>query len=98
MRVSKAPQVKNRQTEWDFDKDGLSTVPNRFELIFTPTHGSWLNVIESFFGKLAKVLLRGIRVQSTDELKRRIELYLQEVNQEPVVYRWKYQPKSTSVT
>src|SRR6202140_3413050 len=23
MRVSKAPQVKNRQTEWDFDKDGL---------------------------------------------------------------------------
>src|ERR1700674_4076788 len=76
----------------------LSTVPNRFELIFTPTHGSWLNVIESFFGKLAKVLLRGIRVQSTDELKRRIELYLQEVNQEPVVYRWKYQPKSTSVT
>lgn len=76
----------------------LSTVPNRFELIFTPKHGSWLNIIESFFGKLAKVLLRGIRVQSKDELKRRIELYLQEVNQEPVVYRWKYQPKSSSVT
>jgi transposase len=75
----------------------LGTVPNRFELIFTPKHGSWLNIIESFFGKLAKVLLRGIRVQSKEELKRRIELYLQEVNQGPVVYRWKYQPEKSSV-
>ena len=75
----------------------LATVPNRFELIFTPKHGSWLNIIESFFGKLAKVLLRGIRVQSKEELKRRIELYLQEVNQGPVVYRWKYQPEKSSV-
>jgi transposase len=75
----------------------LGTVPNRFELIFTPKHGSWLNIIESFFGKLAKVLLRGIRVQSKEELKRRIELYLQEVNQGPVVYRWKYQPEKSSI-
>jgi len=75
----------------------LGTVPNRFELIFTPKHGSWLNIIESFFGKLAKVLLRGIRVQSKEELKRRIELYLQEVNQGPVLYRWKYQPEKSSV-
>src|ERR1700674_1027487 len=75
----------------------LATVPNRFELIFTPKHGSWLNIIESFFGKLAKVLLRGIRVQSKEELKRRIELYLQKVNQGPVVYRWKYQPEKSSV-
>jgi len=39
----------------------LATVPNRFEFIFTPTHGSWLNLVESFFGKMAKTLLRGIR-------------------------------------
>jgi transposase len=68
----------------------LGTQPNRFELIFTPKHGSWLNLIESFFGKMAKVLLRGIRVESKEELARRIELYLQEINQEPVVFRWKY--------
>lgn len=75
----------------------LSTVPNRFELIFTPKHGSWLNLIESFFGKLAKVLLRGIRVESKAELARRIESYLQEVNEDPVVYHWKYQPESLAV-
>jgi transposase len=68
----------------------LASVPNRFEFIFTPKHGSWLNLIESFFGKLARTLLRGIRVSSKAELKARIELYLQEVNEEPVVFKWKY--------
>lgn len=75
----------------------LATVPNRFEFTFTPKHGSWLNLIESFFGKLAKTLLRGIRVASADELKTRIELYLKEVNETPVVYRWKYKLETLSV-
>jgi transposase len=72
----------------------LASVPNRFEFIFTPKHGSWLNLIESFFGKLARTLLRGIRVNSKAELKARIELYLQEVNEEPVVFKWKYKMES----
>jgi len=68
----------------------LATVPNRFEFIFTPKHGSWLNLVESFFGKMARTLLRNIRVSSKEELRARIELYLQEINQEPVVFKWKY--------
>jgi len=75
----------------------LATRPNRFEFIFTPTHGSWLNLIESFFGKLAKTLLRGIRVASTEELCARIELYLHELNETPVVFRWKYKLETLSV-
>ncbi len=75
----------------------LATVPNRFEFTFTPTHGSWLNLIESFFGKMAKTLLRGIRVKSKDELKTRIEMYLREVNEDPVVFRWKYKLDCLSV-
>jgi transposase len=59
----------------------LAKAPNRFEFVFTPTHGSWLNLIESFFGKMAKTLLRGIRVKSKEELKTRIEMYLREVNE-----------------
>jgi len=68
----------------------LASVPNRFEFVLTPTHGSWLNLIESFFGKMAKTFLRGIRVNSKLELTRRIERYLAEINQTPVVFRWKY--------
>ena len=54
-------------------------------------------LIESFFGKMARTLLRGIRVASSQELKARIELYLQEVNQTPVVFRWKYKLDDLSV-
>ncbi|MEO6198064.1 MAG: IS630 family transposase [Dehalococcoidia bacterium] len=68
----------------------LATRPNRFEFIFTPKHGSWLNLIETFFSKLARSVLRGIRVESKQELKDRIELALRELNQTPVVFRWKY--------
>jgi transposase len=74
----------------------LAQVPNRFEFIFTPTHGSWLNLIESFFGKMAKTMLRGIRVSSKQELKQRIEKYLAEINETPVVFRWKYRTEEIS--
>lgn len=34
-------------------RDFLATMPEgRFEFVFTPKHGSWLNMIESFFGKM----------------------------------------------
>ncbi|ACV62705.1 conserved hypothetical protein [Desulfofarcimen acetoxidans DSM 771] len=68
----------------------LSTVPNRFEFVFTPKHGSWLNLIESFFGKMAKSMLRAIRVKTKEELKDRIYKYIKEINDCPTVYRWKY--------
>jgi transposase len=70
----------------------LSTVPNKFVFIFTPKHGSWLNMIESFFGKMSKSVLRGIRVDSPEELKKRILLYLKKINKDPVIYKWTYQP------
>ena len=69
----------------------LATRPNRFESVFTPHHGSWLNLIEVFFSKMTRSFLRGLRVASKAELKSRIEQYLEEVNLEPVVFRWKYQ-------
>ena len=69
----------------------LATLPeDRFVFVFTPTHASWLNMIESFFSKMTKQMLKGIRVGSTDELSERIYRYFDEVNAEPVVYHWKY--------
>ena len=68
----------------------LKTVPGRFEFVFAPKHGSWLNLVEGFFSKMTRQMLRGIRVSSKDELKERIYRYFDEVNAEPVVYRWKW--------
>lgn len=75
----------------------LATRPNRFEFTFTPKHGSWLNLIEAFFGKLAKTMLRGLRVASKAELKARLEQHLNELNQVPVVFHWKYGLDSLAV-
>ncbi len=72
-------------------------MPDRFEFTFTPKHGSWLNIIEVFFSKMTKQVLRHIRVKSKDELKERIEKYLSEVNENPVPFRWKYGMEGTVV-
>lgn len=68
----------------------LTTVPGRFEFVFTPKHGSWLNLIEGFFSKLARQSLKGIRVKTKDELVERIYKYFKEINETPIVYHWKY--------
>ena len=76
----------------------LATRPEgRFVFVFTPKHGSWLNMIESFFSKMTKQMLKGIRVESKEELESRIYLYFDEVNREPVVYRWSYKMDEISV-
>lgn len=62
----------------------------RFTFVYTPKHGSWLNLVEGFFSKMARSLLRGIRVASKDELKARILAYLDDINREPVVHTWTY--------
>ena len=68
----------------------LATVPGRFEFVFTPKHGSWLNMIESFFSKMTRQMLRGIRVKSKEELVNRMYKYFDEANEEPVIFHWKY--------
>lgn len=68
----------------------LATVPGRFEFVFTPKHGSWLNMVESFFSKMTRQMLRGIRVKSKEELTNRIYRYFVEINEEPIVFHWKH--------
>jgi transposase len=62
----------------------------RFELTFTPKHGSWLNLVEGFFSKLARSVLRYIRVSSKQELKDRLMAAMEFFNRDPVVHTWTY--------
>jgi len=62
----------------------------RFTFTFTPTHGSWLNLVEGFFSKLARSVLRHIRVATKQELKDRIMAAMDEFNRQPVVHTWSY--------
>src|SRR5438876_9557520 len=63
---------------------------HRFAFTFTPKHGSWLNLIEGFFSKLARSVLRHIRVASKQELKDRLMAAMDYFNQHPVVHTWTY--------
>jgi transposase len=66
----------------------LSEHPGRFEYVHTPKHGSWLNLIECAFSKMARTFLRHIRVTSKEDLKQRILTGIAEINAAPVVFRW----------
>jgi transposase len=75
----------------------LATRPvGRFEFTFTPKHGSWLNLIEGFFSKLARSVLRHIRVASKQELKERIMAAMDHFNEKPVVHTWSYKLKKAA--
>jgi transposase len=77
--------VSRETTTW------LAAQPiGRFTFTFTPTHGSWLNLIEGFFSKLARSVLRHIRVSCKDELKERLIAFIGDINREPVVHTWRY--------
>lgn len=76
----------------------LKTKVNRFEFVFTPKHGSWLNMIEMFFSKISRGFLRHIRVERKQELKERILQGIEEINKEPIVFKWKYKIDEISIT
>ena len=63
---------------------------HRFQFTFTPKHGSWLNLVEGFFSKLSRSVLRHIRVVSKQELKDRIMQAMDYFNRQPVVHTWSY--------
>lgn len=75
----------------------LNLHPQRFEFVFTPTHGSWLNIVETMFSKMARSMLRGIRVASKQELIDRIHLYFEHINADPVIFRWKFKMEETLI-
>ena len=78
-------QISKESRTW------LATRPaGRFEFTFTPVHGSWLNLIEGFFSKFARSVLRHIRVASKQELGERIMAGIEDVNRHPVIHTWSY--------
>ena len=64
----------------------LATLPGRFLYAHTPTHGS---CGLTWPGKMARTLLRHIRVSSWEKLKERILIGIKEINEQPVVHRWR---------
>ena len=47
-------------------------------------------MVEILFSKMARSFLRGIHVQSKEELVQQMYRYIEEINNSPVIFRWKY--------
>jgi len=73
----KTPRIKN----W------LAKRP-RFHVHFTPTGGSWLNMVERWFGILTDKRIRRASFRSTYELEAAIKDYLKENNRNPKPFVW----------
>ena len=73
----KHPQVKNWLAKH-----------RRFQLHFTPTSSSWLNLVERWFGKLTDKRIRRGTFYSVKQLERAIQEYLAENNRQPKPFVW----------
>jgi transposase len=60
----------------------------RFHLHFTPTHASWLNQVERFFGLLTEHALRRSSHTTTKQLRHAIEAYIEAHNDDAKPFRW----------
>ena len=60
----------------------------RFHFHFTPTHASWLNLAERFFGLLTEHALRRSSHTSVPQLRNAIQDYLDAHNDEPKPFMW----------
>jgi len=60
----------------------------RFHFHFTPTHASWLNLVERFFGLLTDHALRRGSHTSVPQLKKAIHTYLDAHNDDPKPFKW----------
>lgn len=61
---------------------------SRFHLHFTPTHGSWLNQVERWFGLLTQRQLRRGSHTSVAALKAAIEVFIEVTNDKPKPFCW----------
>lgn len=60
----------------------------RYHLHFTPTHGSWLNQVERWFGLLTQRQIKRGAHKSVASLKAAIEEFLQAHNSDPKPFAW----------
>jgi transposase len=70
-------------------KAWLERKRQRFQVHFTPTGSSWMNLVERFFRDITQDVIREGSFTSVHELSEAIITYLTDRNEHPKLYRWK---------
>ena len=77
------------------DRSRPHTRHPRWVFHFTPTSGSWLNAVETFFSALTRRRLRRGVFRSVADLQAAINRYLKEHNNDPNPFVWTKSADST---
>jgi hypothetical protein len=72
-----------------FPPEQARRIAERFEVHYTPKHGSWLNVAEIELSVLARQCLDR-RIVSAEELRHEVEVWEAERNERAVEVRWRF--------
>jgi hypothetical protein len=73
-----------------FPPEEAKRIADKLELIFTPKHGSWLNIAESELSVLTRQSLAD-RVGSQDEVTARVQPWNESRNEEQIGVNWQFQ-------
>ena len=60
----------------------------RFQLHFTPTGSSWLNLVEAWFSQITRKRIRRGTFTSVRQLVTAIDNYIRHYNTQPTLFRW----------
>jgi transposase len=74
---------KSKETNAYLDKH-----KERFEMHYTPTHSSWANMVERWFGEITRERLKGESWKSVKELEEAIKEYIKEWNKSGRKFTW----------
>ena len=79
------------------EPDEAFTLAQRFEMIHTPKHASWLNMAELEFSALSKQCLDR-RIAQRDTLERELNAWLDARNQTNVKLHWQFSKENARTT
>jgi transposase len=87
-RVGTAPDLRQLRHPQNPRGQETAAAPPRFHLHFTPTSGSWLNLIERWFAELTNRKLRRSAHRSVVDLERNVRTWINEWNNDPKPFIW----------
>ena len=72
-----------------FPADEARSLAKRFEIHYTPKHGSWLNIAEIEFGAMSKQCLDR-RIPDMEAMRREVAAWTEQRNQEQRKVEWQF--------
>jgi hypothetical protein len=73
-----------------FDPEWARRLARRFELVYTPVHGSWLNIAEIEISALVRQCLRGRRLADEETLGREAKAWATHRNRLGASVQWRF--------